>query len=154
MNRWTLITAVVCLVAAACGEGRVSAPARPASVPATAVWAGGADGGAWLDCVALERTPNRYRCTAYEDHAGSVWAEGEYVLRSVHWQEAKKKALFEPVGQPPSVLQYSAFDGHIIHLVQPLVLIPDGWIKHPFEKGGKKQLFEMGEPRGEEVQYE
>jgi hypothetical protein len=29
--------------------------------------------------VALELTANRYRCTAYEDYAGAVWAEGEFV---------------------------------------------------------------------------
>ena len=154
MNRRTLITAVVCLFVAACDEGRVSAPARPAIIPATAVWAGGGDGGAWLDCVALERTPNRYRCTTYEDHAGSVWAEGEYVLRSAHWDQAAKKALYKPVEQMPTALQYSSFDGEIIRLAQPLVLVPDGWINHPFEKGGKKQLYEMGEPRGKEISYE
>jgi hypothetical protein len=42
---------------------------------------------------------------------------------------------------------YSSFDGEIIRLAQAFVLIPDGWINHPFEKGGKKQLYEMGETR-------
>jgi hypothetical protein len=154
MDWRTLLAAVVCLLGAACGETEVVAPPRPASVPTAAVWAGGADGGAWLDCVAVQRAHSRYRCTVYNDYGGSVWADGEYVLRSVRWDDQKKKALFGAVNEAPTVLQYSSFDGDIIRLVQPLALVPDGWINYPFEKGGKKQLFELGEPRSEEVQYE
>jgi hypothetical protein len=143
----------ICFFAVACGE-EVTAPKRPAIVPATAVWAGGSDGGAWLDCTAIEPTSKRYRCTTYEENAGEVWAQGEYVIRSAHWDQAAKRASYRPVDQAPAALQYTFFDGDIIHLAPPLVLVPDGWINHPFEKGGKKQLYEMGEPRGNEISYD
>src|SRR5688572_9947712 len=144
-----LAAMIVCVGAIGCDRQGI-APARPANVPPTAVWAGGADGGAWIDCVALERAPYRYRCTTYDDHSGSMWAQGEYVLRAAQWHKDTKRVSFEPATQVPSNLQYSSFDGEVISLAQPLVLVPDGWIKYPFEKGGKKQMFEMGQARSEE----
>jgi len=43
---------------------------RPMSVPITAKWVGGADGGDWIDCkiVAAGRT----RCAIYNDYDGSL----------------------------------------------------------------------------------
>jgi hypothetical protein len=104
--------------------------------------------------MALEGTTNRYRCTAYHDYAGSVTAEGEFVLCRLHWDGSQKKASFEPASSRVAEFGYDAFDGETIYLAESLALIADGWINYPDEEGGAKRLFEMGEPRGEDVRYE
>ncbi len=101
--------------------------------------------------MALDGTTNRYRCTAYDDYAGSVAAEGEFVLARSHWDGPQKKASFAPLSSRP---EYDAFDGETIYLAGSLVLIPDGWINYPDERGGVKRLFEIGEPQGEDVRSE
>ena len=154
MNYGAIAIVASCFLVLACDAGEVSAPKRPAVVPPTAVWAGGSDGGAWLECVPVGSISTRYRCTTYNEDTGAVWAQGEYVIRSTHWDKGAKKALYEPVNKTPASLQYTSFDGEIIRLAQQLVLVPDGRINHPFEKGGKKQLYEMGEPRGKEITYD
>jgi len=83
-----------------------------------------------------------------------MWAQGQYVLRSAQWNENTKRASFAPVTDVPTPLQYNSFDGEIIRLAQPLALVPDGWIRYPLAKGGKKQLFEMGQARSAEVAYD
>lgn len=148
-----LAAAVMCASLAAC-DHESSARSRPSTVPATAVWAGGADGGAWITCMPLDRKPYRYRCFTYNDQSGSIWAEGEYVLRSAQWNEKTKGASFSPVADVPTQLKYTSFDGEIIRLAHPLVLVPDGWIKYPLAKGGKKQLFELGQTRSAELAYD
>jgi hypothetical protein len=140
------------LLVAACGERGTNAPPRPASVPPAAVWAGGVDGGAWLDCRELPGAPGRYRCAAYDDYTGSVWAEGDYVLRLSRWNKTQSEAQLEPAARP-STLRYDAFDGEVVHLAGSLVLVPDGWIKYPSGNGGEKQRFELGVPQGEAAPY-
>ena len=102
----------------------------------------------------LERTANRYRCTAYDDYAGSVTAEGEFILGRSHWDGAQNKASFGPLSSRPAEFEYDGFDGETIYLAESLVLIPDGWINYPDETGGVKRFFELGEQRGKEVRYE
>jgi len=74
-------------------------------------------------------------------------------MRSAQWH-GDKASSFTAVTQAPAKLQYVSFDGEVIHLAQPLVLVPDGWIQYPLEKGGKKQLFELGHVRSAEVRYD
>jgi hypothetical protein len=83
-----------------------------------------------------------------------VWAEGDFVFGRSHWDQARRKASFEPLDGPPSAFEYDAFDGETIYLAESLVLIPDGWINYPDDTGGVKRFFELGEQRGEEVRYE
>lgn len=65
---------IVMAVADAFGfEPRVVVPERPSSVPHTAVWAGGADGGAWIEC-SVDREKNANWCTVWNDQTGEVWA--------------------------------------------------------------------------------
>ena len=101
----------------------------------------------------LEHKLYRYRCTMYNDPSGSIWAEGEYVLRSAQWHGAKNAASFAAAAEVPGRLQYSSFDGEIIRLAQPLVLVPDGWVTYPLEKGAKRRLFEMGRARSAEDRH-
>jgi hypothetical protein len=78
---------------------RPEIPPRPSSVPKSATWAGGADGGAWIDCKGVGEN---FRCVIYNDRSGEVWARGEYEL--------------QPRGADRS-LTYGGFDGDTIHLV-------------------------------------
>lgn len=55
-------------------------PEKPLSVPSTAKWDGGPDGGNWIDCVALKDSTNRFFCTVYEDQKGKVLYKGAFKL--------------------------------------------------------------------------
>lgn len=77
-----------------------------------------------------DRAASRFRCTAYADGTGAVSAEGEFVLARSHWDEVRKKASFERVGNPPSALGYIAFDGETLYLVDSMVLVPGGVISY------------------------
>ncbi len=83
---------------------------RPIGVPATSVWVGGTDGGAFVDCTASQRgEPNA--CTVYNDKSGDVWASGSFALENGHGVFA---------GQ----LAYSAADAGGILLQNNFVLKP------------------------------
>lgn len=45
---------------------------RPNSVPVTAVWDGGADGGNWIDCKVVDSTNNIFYCTVFDDYSGEI----------------------------------------------------------------------------------
>lgn len=78
-------------------------PTKPTTVPSTAVWVGGADGGAWIDCtVDLERNVNP--CTIYDDAKGEVWLRGAFVLRGKGRAASREELVYE------------AFDGKSILL--------------------------------------
>jgi hypothetical protein len=52
---------------------------RPSGVPSTALWAGGADGGAYIECsVNEERNVNH--CTVWNDYTGQVAESGDFRL--------------------------------------------------------------------------
>jgi hypothetical protein len=52
---------------------------RPAGVPNTAEWAGGADGGAYIQCaIDLQRNVNP--CTVWNDYTGQVMESGDYKI--------------------------------------------------------------------------
>ena len=85
----------------ACGP--VQPPERPAAVPTTAVWAGGRDGGSWIDCDPLG--DGRYYCTNYHDGGGAVWDEGVYEYVNTRRSTG-----------PPDSLRYSHFNGIAILL--------------------------------------
>jgi hypothetical protein len=51
---------------------------RPSSVPAEAVWAGGADGGSWIGCT-LAEAKGTYRCSIYSEK-GTLLKEGFFAL--------------------------------------------------------------------------
>ena len=85
----------------ACGP--VQPPERPASVPASAVWAGGLDGGSWIDCKPA--AGRRYDCAVYYEGTGEVWDEGVFEFASG-----------QRGGTPPDSLRYSHFNGVTILL--------------------------------------
>lgn len=99
IGRGIATLAVVCAVVAC----QAKAPQRPAKVPASAVWAGGTDGGSWIDC-ARENGDTTYSCTVYNDFSGNVEAHGKYQLHGV--------------SAAPARLNFTGFDGEVILLAE------------------------------------
>jgi hypothetical protein len=52
-----------------CNGSRSEPSKRPSSVPESAVWAGGADGGIYVLCT-VDETLNVNRCTIWDDYTG------------------------------------------------------------------------------------
>lgn len=132
-----------------CSEPEHPAPEVGPAMPANTVWAGGVDGGAFISCTPIRQ--DRYRCKTYHEN-GMQWSEGEYVIRRSKRNEVEKKSD-DSAAEAPATLEFTGYDGEVIHLTRDLVLLPDGWILFPFEVGGKKQFFRAGEPQGDEVSY-
>ncbi len=94
------------------GCNSVHAPARPAGVPRSAVWAGGVDGGAFVDCSPSQNgEPNS--CSVYRDGTGGVYSSGRFVV------EGTRRGI------TADKLQYAgAPDGTRIFLKDHLTLVP------------------------------
>jgi hypothetical protein len=109
--RPSVIGVVLFVVAAIvdCGS-RVHEPPRPVNVPKTATWAGGSDGGAFIECRVM--TDGFDFCTVYNDSTGEVWMHGRYGLKG------KNRGATE------SELVYSFADGDGIGLVDGGYLVP------------------------------
>ena len=105
-----LILVVLSVSMASC-RGSYETPARPTGVPPSAAWAGGADGGAWIECTVNNQKNSNY-CTIYWHNTGEIVSKGHFRLRGVG--NAAKEAQ----------LSYEAFDGTSIYLLGNLVLDP------------------------------
>lgn len=55
---------------------KIENPERPAGVPSSAKWAGGLDGGAWVDCN--ENQGHLIACRIYANVTGVLMEEGEF----------------------------------------------------------------------------
>ena len=99
LGRFAATLAVICAVVGC----QAKAPQRPTKVPASAIWAGGPDGGSWIDC-AKEDSGTTYSCTVYNDSSGDVEAQGKYRLQGL------------PAA--PAQLKFTGFDGEVILLAQ------------------------------------
>ncbi|MEA2570524.1 MAG: hypothetical protein QOI24_2525 [Acidobacteriota bacterium] len=122
-------------------------PRRPASVSPAAEWAGGSDGGSWIDCGQITKEPVvAFRCTMWSE-AGDVVARGEFV----HARFAGGKWV--AIGSLFTRLDYSSYDGDVIHLSGRRALIPDGDIDHPFNaQHGKRTTYAL-DVRVREIEY-
>ena len=152
MNRDLSRLLGVLALTAACHQGP---PARPAAVPADAIWLGGAKGGAWIRCEELTKEPQTgYSCTTYHETSGDVWTQGEYRLATWLWDNAAHAPRFEPrVDSSASKPRYESFDGHIVYLHGYAVLVPHGWIDFPSSSDhGKRVKYDWGKPV-EEISY-
>lgn len=121
--RTLALVLAICLVGCKTEHARPDAPSRPAKVPASAVWAGGVDGGAFIDCKAKDEARLSYFCTVYDDSVGDEWAKGDYTLVRSRWVEAEKRAAHDPLEAPPAKLTFTGFDGETIFLEGSLVMI-------------------------------
>ena len=52
---------------------------RPAGVPSSAIWAGGADGGAYVYCT-IDPARNVNPCKVWNDYSGELVEAGDYKL--------------------------------------------------------------------------
>ena len=138
----------VLFVGAACTTA--TTPDRPATVSSSAVWAGGLDGGAWIDCDPAAKEPHlEYDCEVYTD-SGDVWARGAYIIaeRPDGSLELSGGGLF-----PPRISRYNFFNGEHIVVTDSRVLVPRGWIDFPFGDGHGKRVRYHGGERKEEQEY-
>lgn len=101
---------LLCLVLGVSCRDR-SSHLRPAQVPATAVWVGGADGGVWIDCQTGKDGKSNY-CKIFNENTGTIEAEGEFLLRGSHRPATREE------------LRFNSFDGYVIRLEDGKVLEP------------------------------
>ncbi len=101
-----------CLLAsAAVGcKSKVEAPPKPSLIPAAAVWAGGADGGRFIECDVDEKH-NVNRCLAYNDSTGDV-EFGGFFRFSAAGRAARTNEL-----------KFEYFNGESVHLASGNVLV-------------------------------
>ena len=102
MYRLLLLNLVILTGTIGCSH-RQSPAMRPNGVPESAVWVGGADGGAFIDCTYLAATRLDF-CTVYNDGTGDVWMKGTFHLHGTDH------------GIPLSPSDYDYADGRAIGL--------------------------------------
>ncbi|HXS14275.1 MAG TPA: hypothetical protein VN734_16360 [Acidobacteriaceae bacterium] len=75
----------ICLLAclAACSDASLEPKVRPAKVPGSAVWAGGADGGAYVRC-SVDAKRNVDVCEVWNDNTGYSAGARDYQLEKEH----------------------------------------------------------------------
>jgi hypothetical protein len=107
MNGRTLAFAVVlCLPLLACQQGsELEPPPRPRGVPAEALWAGGVDGGDFIQ-LSPAKAAGIYSAKIYNDHSGELDFRGALRL-------SKPSAAPIDVNDPKT---YSGWDGETLHL--------------------------------------
>jgi hypothetical protein len=137
------------LIASGCDS--TQAPMRPKLVAESAAWAGGPDGGAWIDCAPSAKEPYlEYTCTTYYE-SGNVWSSGVFIVA-----ERQRNGTYGfPSGPvlPPRIHRYQDYDGRRIYVSDQRSLIPNGWIDHPLQDGhGKRERYEAG-TSVEEINY-
>lgn len=103
-------------LAACCQD--VHAPPRLPLIPETATWAGGVDGGAWMQCSLNTKRKTNW-CTVWNDQTGEVWARTHFVLRDTG----------APVSE--SELSFTGFNGIYIGLRDGRWLVPLKFYSNP-----------------------
>ena len=104
------LSIVSILIVAGCQQ-HAAVPVKPANVPTSAVWAGGVDGGAFIDCTPSSTTAAN-ACTVYDDSTGEVWMSGRFTL-----QGQNRGARMEE-------LKFDGADGARIFLQNNMILYP------------------------------
>jgi hypothetical protein len=132
----------------------VTPPPRPANVRESAVWAGGVDGGAWIDCRFSFKEPYPgYGCKTFNDN-GIPWTAGTYVLAHVSRRDGAVTYTPAAALERAKQSEYVSFNGTIVELTGDRALVPDGTIDMPFPGGGGKRAeYDLGVQKSE-VQYE
>ncbi len=98
-----LSASIILLVGMSACSNQPKVPPRPNGVPESAVWAGGVDGGAFVDCR-YNPTTRLDSCTVYNDGTGEVWMKGTYRLHGTDH------------GIPLSSKDFDGADGELIQL--------------------------------------
>jgi hypothetical protein len=72
--------AVLILSTCGCGPAELRPKTRPQGVPSDALWAGGADGGAYVRCT-VDPARNANLCSVWNDYTGDLVESGYYRLQ-------------------------------------------------------------------------
>lgn len=83
--------------------GEIDPPTKPSSVPESALWTGGPDGGVFVDIFSTKRK-NIYKGTIYTDVTGIVIYQGEFKYTGEHKFDYKNR------------FSYGAWDGDYLFL--------------------------------------
>lgn len=110
MNRRRIILCLFLSTAIGC-KSKVEAPPKPPLVPAAAVWAGGPDGGSFIECDVDEKH-NVNHCLMYNDFTGDVEGGGFFQLKGL-----RRAAL-------ANELNYDGTDNERIYLAHGKILVP------------------------------
>jgi len=97
-------------------------PKRPVGLPSSAEWAGGRDGGAWIDCEKTNESLGSYRCSVYNETGLSILDSAPYRMFSVRWDEVLKKPIYSEIDFEPQTLEYNSYGNGEIRLTGNLVL--------------------------------
>jgi hypothetical protein len=73
-------TLVLTASLAGCKDARLEPKVRPAGVPATATWVGGADGGAYVEC-SVDAVRDVNRCGVWNDYTGDGQIEDYQIVK-------------------------------------------------------------------------
>jgi hypothetical protein len=91
MTKWSLLLLLFGALQFMGCRSRVNAPTRPGAVPLSAIWSGGADGGAWYDCSFLQEEPTNL-CAIYSEK-GALWFKARYELKGEHRAVTREEFL-------------------------------------------------------------
>lgn len=86
----------VLLILISCGE-KFTPPEKPQNVPTSAVYAGGPDGGTWIDCIRKRQSKFVYLCKRYDEETGLKASEGFYKLKSFYWSKKLEKPIYADI---------------------------------------------------------
>lgn len=143
-----IITGVLSVLAFGCSSD--TAPSRPSNVPTEAIWAGGVDGGAWVECRFATKEPfTGFDCQIW-NHDGRAWSSGRFEVWMNEgdggWKPRGGKLFAE-------VTNFDFYDGVTIVISEKRQLRPRGWIDHPFGNGHGKRVRYADGRRVDEQSY-
>jgi len=123
VNKGTLsILAALTVFLSGCSSS-VKPPGRPGAVPTSAIWSGGADGGAWYDCSENRRS-NVNECAIFSDE-GKLWIRAQYKLKNQNRAATKEEFRHPWIDHIPDAKEIHLDDGKILIAVQVLYTAPD-----------------------------
>jgi hypothetical protein len=105
-------------------------PHRPVGVNEVAVWAGGRDGGVWVDCQDVSQGKNVFECSVF-DELGVLLRQQDFRLVEVHVQNSSLPQLrFEQIARAVQLdevrrIGFRAYDGEKLSLLNGWALIPE-----------------------------
>lgn len=137
---------VLGLLAAVLAWSCSAQPSRPPSVPDQAVWAGGADGGAWVDCGMSTKEPlTTFQCSVFRKR-GDIWIDG----RSFALVD-QVPGGYELLEGPFHRIHPISFDGDVIDVRGSRLLIPEEWVQRV---GYDTQNWRVVRPNSDDVRIE
>ncbi len=111
------------LLTLSCTE--LAQPERPPSVTKDAVWAGGPDGGAWVDCGMSTKEPlTTFTCTVF-DEQGAPWVP----RRSFALVDRSTEGKYSLIEGPFHRVEPIGFDGDVIDVRGSQLLVPENWVE-------------------------